>query len=326
MLESIPQEKKQAVQKAFHSAFGAADVRVLEELTRGLSSARIFHIQAQDQDWLLRMIVSDDAVAHPEFHFGRMRAAADAGLAPPIRYEDVNDRVLVTGYITSYPFPDDMSGRMADVLRMLHSLPAHHRIDYMKVMDGAVRRLPKLFPSAMTDEIMQGYQAAFDCPRPESDLVACHNDLKPDNILFDGARLWFVDWEAAFANNRYTELSVVANFWLEDGEEQEQLYLSRYFGEEPGEIRTARFFITRQIMSCIYGAHFLFLATQGGLTPSWESRSESFEEFQRKLVNFEVYLLDADMQMQYALLHLNRALEQMRTQRFHAAVALLGER
>ncbi|WP_047487276.1 phosphotransferase [Terriglobus sp. TAA 43] len=323
MLESIPQEKQPAVEKALRSAFGTAEVYFVEELTRGLSSARIFRIQSLDKDWLLRVIVRDDPMANPEFHFSCMRTAADAGLAPPILYEDIDDRILITGFITPSTFPDDMAARMADVLRTLHSLPARHRIDYMKVMDGAVQRLPKLFPSEQTDEIIRGYQRAYDCPRDERDLVACHNDLKPDNVLFDGSRIWLVDWEAAFANDRYTELAVVANFWLKDGEEQEQSFLSRYFGEEPGAVRTARFFVMRQIMSCIYGAYFLFLATQAGLNPSWQDNSETFESFHRKLVSFEVYLLDANMQMQYGLLHLKRALEQMRAPRFRAAIDLL---
>ena len=55
-------------------------------------------------------------------------------------------------------------------------------------------------------------------------MVSCHNDLKPDNILFDGERAWLVDWEAAFLNNRYTELSVVANFLItNDNEEKDYL-------------------------------------------------------------------------------------------------------
>ena len=39
-----------------------------------------------------------------------------------------------------------------------------------------------------------------------------HNDpFKPDNMLFEGNRLWLVDWEAAFQNDRYADLAVVAN-------------------------------------------------------------------------------------------------------------------
>ena len=34
-------------------------------------------------------------------------------------------------------------------------------------------------------------------------MVSSHVDLKPDNMLFDGERVWLVDWQAGFANDRY---------------------------------------------------------------------------------------------------------------------------
>src|ERR1022692_2472698 len=37
----------------------------------------------------------------------------------------------------------------------------------------------------------------------ESNWVSSHNDLTPENSLFDGDRGWLVDWEAAFLNDRY---------------------------------------------------------------------------------------------------------------------------
>jgi thiamine kinase-like enzyme len=31
-------------------------------------------------------------------------------------------------------------------------------------------------------------------------------------LLFDGQRVWLVDWQAAFVNDRYFDLAVAANF------------------------------------------------------------------------------------------------------------------
>jgi thiamine kinase-like enzyme len=61
----------------------------------------------------------------------------------------------------------------------------------------------------------------------ESNLVSSHNDLKPENILLDGDCVWLVDWEAAFLNDRYVDLAVVANFAV-NSEADEQAYLHRY--------------------------------------------------------------------------------------------------
>ena len=61
-------------------------------------------------------------------------------------------------------------------------------------------------------------------------MVSSHNDLKPQNIRFDGKHIWLVDWESAFLNDRYADLAVVANFFVKD-EAHEEEYLTTYFGE-----------------------------------------------------------------------------------------------
>jgi len=63
-------------------------------------------------------------------------------------------------------------------------------------------------------------------PRLDSDMVSCHMDPKPENLLFDGQRLWLVDWQAAFVNDRYFDLAVAANF-LVAADADELTYLER---------------------------------------------------------------------------------------------------
>jgi len=65
-------------------------------------------------------------------------------------------------------------------------------------------------------------------------MVSSHNDLKPENVLFDGERVWLVDWEAAFLNDRYHDLAMVANFVVNNSEEEEA-YLGTYFWKAPSE-------------------------------------------------------------------------------------------
>ena len=74
-------------------------------------------------------------------------------------------------------------------------------------------RASGLLPNSEIEEVFRRYQqicAAY--PRLDADLVSCHMDLKPENILFDGSRVWLVDWMAAFVNDRYFDLAIVANF------------------------------------------------------------------------------------------------------------------
>jgi hypothetical protein len=51
-----------------------------------------------------------------------------------------------------------------------------------------------------------------ELPRYDLEIVSRHNDLNPNDILFDGARVWIVDWEGAFAADHYVDLAALANF------------------------------------------------------------------------------------------------------------------
>ena len=50
--------------------------------------------------------------------------------------------------------------------------------------------------------------------------------------FIDGDRIWLVDWEAAFLNDRYADLAVVANLFVHS-EEDEQVFLQEYLGRPP---------------------------------------------------------------------------------------------
>ena len=133
------------------------------------------------------------------------------------------------------------------------------------MVDGFISRLAKSLPESQTREPFALYsRVAHVYPRhDESNWVSSHNDLKPENILFDGDRVWLVDWEAAFLNDRYVDLAVVANFGV-NSEADEQAYLQRYFGESAGEYRLARFFLMRQVAHIFYAIVFLSLAAVAG--------------------------------------------------------------
>jgi thiamine kinase-like enzyme len=43
---------------------------------------------------------------------------------------------------------------------------------------------------------------------PEAEnFVSSHNDVLPRNILFDGNRLWLIDWEGAYRNDPLVDLA-----------------------------------------------------------------------------------------------------------------------
>ncbi len=324
----IPEAKQPAVTRALTEAFGVTDVEAIHPLTGGLSPSLVFRIVVRGRPYLLRVLMRDAAMADPTHEFTCMRLASEAGIAPRMWYASVEDRVLITDFVAARPFPDDTALRIAPVIRKLHSLPDFpppKMGHYLDTMDGLVRRVQaaSLLPPSVADELFRGYAAVVRVyPRHDADLVASHNDLKPQNIVFDGERLWLVDWEAAFLNDPYVDLAIAANFFVTD-EGQEEAYLRAYFGEPAGEDRRARFYLMRQAMHVFYTAFLTLMAAASGLPIVSDMPAPDVRAFHQRLISGEVALVTPEERLQYAKVHLTEALRNMRTPRFKDAVARL---
>ncbi|MFZ1041662.1 MAG: phosphotransferase [Anaerolineales bacterium] len=329
----IPEAKQPAVRRALHKVFGVNEPEELRLLTGGLSSALAFRIVVIKNPYLLK-ILRTEVISDPANEFACQQAAAEAGIAPRILYASVEDRIVITDYVEAKPFPEDMALRMAATIRRLHSLPGFPSPkmgNYFDAMNnGFVRRFQaaQLLPKSATEELFHRYGEVLRVyPRNYRDQVASHNDLKPQNMRFDGERIRLVDWESAFLNDRYVDLAVVANFFVED-EAQEEHYLDAYFGEPAGErseYRRARFFLMRQALSMFYAALLFLEAARAGLSIDANMSTPDFREYHEELISDTVDMLTAEAKAQYGMIHLREALRNMRTPRFEEAVALVGK-
>lgn len=321
--------------RALHSAFGVNEYEELRLLSGGLSSALAFKIVVRKNPYLLK-ILRTEIISDPAHEFACMQTAAEAGIAPRIWYANVEDRILITDFVEAKPYPNDMGLQMATTIRRLHGLP-HFPLpkmgNYFDAMhNGFVRRFQAshLLPESATEELFRRYDEIVKVyPRNDSELVASHNDLKPQNIRFDGNHIWLVDWESAFLNDRYVDLAVVANFFVKD-EVDEDAYLNTYFGEPVGDIvpsweyRHARFYLMRQAVSVFYAALLLLDASRAGLSIDADMITPDFSDYHQDLISNKIDMMTAEAKVQYGMIHLREALHNMRTQRFIDAVALVG--
>ncbi len=160
--------------------------------------------------------------------------------------------------------------------------------------------------------------------RVVADMVSCHMDLKPENILFDGCRVWLVDWMAAFVNDRYFDLAIVANFVVtNDGDER--IYLEEYFGRPPNEYQLARFFLMRQVLHMLSAAVFLLIGSEGKPIRRLENRP-SFRDFHERIWAGEIELADNDLKVVYGMVHWEQLLQNVRQPRFDEALRIVSER
>ena len=96
----------------------------IQAITTGLSSDLVFRIVVSGAPFLLRILTRLDQQNDPARVFPCMTAAADAGVAPRVRYASVEDGVAILDWIEAVPFsPTEALAELPPVLRTLHALP-----------------------------------------------------------------------------------------------------------------------------------------------------------------------------------------------------------
>jgi aminoglycoside phosphotransferase (APT) family kinase protein len=325
----IPEEKNAGVVRALRETFGVTEFEDIRKMTKGLSSDLVFRIVVHGSPYLLRIMTRIDERMDPSRIFACMSAAAEAGLAPCVRYTNTEGGISITDFVEAMPFlPTQALVQLPGTLRRLHALPPFPKaFNYVTAHNGFIWRFRKasLLPKGEIEEVFTRYeQVCAAYPRLDSDMVSCHSDLKPENILFDGQRVWLVDWQAAFVNDRYFDLAVAANFVV-TSDPDEWTYLEQYFGPPPDEYQRARFFLMRQVVH-MFGAAIFLLLGSAGKPISQSENLPSFRDFHRRIWAGEVDLADNDLKILYGMVHWEQLLQNVRGARFDEALGIVSER
>ena len=332
----IPQEKSEAVTRGLREAFGVTGFEDISRITRGQTSSLVFRIIVRGSPYLLKIITRAE---DPTRHYTSMKAAAVAGVAPRVWYTNIEDKISITEFVQAESLPmAEARVRLPALLRTLHSLPPFDRapfntsctflINKGPTLDGFVQkfRAAKLLPKAESEEFFARYaEVAAVYPHDDGEMVSSHNDLfKPDNILFDGHRVWLVDWEAAFLNDRYADLAVVANQVVAN-EEEELVFLQEYFGAAPNPYQLARFHLMQQIAHLFYTMAFLFVGSAGEPV-DWLGTVPEFKDYNRRMWTGEIDLADRDVKIAYARVHWERLLQNVGQARYKEALKIVSDR
>lgn len=267
MYELIPHARRPAVARALTRAFGTADLDAAAPVTGGLSGAAVLKIRVGGVSYLLRVEGERDVFRDPGRWYGCMRQAAEAALAPRVYDACAEEGVAIMDFVPERSIALDYHGSREDLLvelaqavRLLHETPAFpplmDYLDGLELLTGELRA-SGLLPAPLAGEVLARFAEVLAVYRrltPEP--VSSHNDLNPRNVLYDGRRLWLVDWESAFLADRYVDLASVINFFAR-GPDEAEAAIRTYFRGEPGPARRARLFLARQINHLFYGTMFL---------------------------------------------------------------------
>jgi aminoglycoside phosphotransferase (APT) family kinase protein len=234
----------------------------LQPISGGVSGALIFRFEVRDRQYVLRIEPERVPLRDRQRGFTCMGAAAVAGAAPPVHYSDPAAGVAIMDFVSARPLSEHPGGS-AGIVRALGVLTAKLQDtptfptigDYPETIGGMLFGLSKsgLFASGLLDPHAEGLariRAAL--PWDSSSLVSSHNDPNPRNILFDGERVWLIDWELAFRNDPLVDVAILTTE-LAETRELEDILLEATFGKAPDRPLRARLGVIRLLTRLFYG-------------------------------------------------------------------------
>jgi hypothetical protein len=325
----VPENKLDDVKKALQSTFGIPTYNDIKKLITGLSNALVFRIVVYGKPYLLK-IARTDVLSDPTlYYYACMKSAAEAGIAPKVWYTGVEDGISITDFVELKPFPlAEAKNKLADLLSRLHSLSPFSKTIHS--LDTASRfaekfREAKILSENTTKMLFSSLERIISVyPRRKEDLVPSHNDLKPENILYDGNKAWLSDWEAAFTNDRYSDLSIVSNFVVTN-EADDVEFLNQYFGRNVTEYELARFYLMRQIMHISYFTVFMVIVAGTGKQIDINTIAKhDFRNFHNLMWAGEINLSFTEPRLEYALVHMEQLCQNLRTRRFEDSLRIVS--
>ena len=244
----------------------------LEPITLG-ASASSYRIEVGGRTYLLRLESSRrDEVRDPHRSYVCMQAAAEAGIAPAVRHADPAAAVAITDFVPHRPVTDylraspDLARDLGSLVARLQAIPAFPPVlDYPVVVGRLLGRLldSGLFAPGLLDPHREGFERIRAAYRWNSEaLVSSHNDLNPGNILFDGQRLWFIDWETAYRNDPLVDVATLTIF-IAASPELEAVLLRSWLGREPDRLERARLALMRLQARLFFGCASSLNAAHG---------------------------------------------------------------
>ena len=146
-----------------------------------------------------------------------LRIAAEAGIAPKLVYVDETRGIAVMDFIEAQPLrdypggPGTLAAAVGLLLRRLQDAPLFpYFVDYPDIVTRLFEHVRRT--GLFADGLLDPYAERLERIReswPRVTPVSSHNDPNPRNILYDGERLWLIDWESAYRNDPLVDVAIV---------------------------------------------------------------------------------------------------------------------
>jgi hypothetical protein len=331
--ELRPATQARAAQ-AIAEAFPDLPVQSLEPLHGGLSGSPVYKLIVDDRAWVLRIIMEHTLLNDPVRQLICLRLAGEQGIAPHVQYANIEQGLSISAYIAHTPaVPElrrspDLVAQFGDLLRRLHAGPAFPEfLGAFQMIEGGLAQLATrgVVLPRLTQQVLAGYETVKLALQPHLVSAPCHNDLNPANVLYDGQRLWLVDWEGACMGDPMFDLAGLIH-WFTFDPRQEATLLQAYFQRIPTEPELAKLTLMKHVSWWFYAIVFLLSLPDEMFSDQEEIDPQDLPSFGQLLAAVgrgEVRLRESEARLRMSLVIATRSLEAARDPAFSQALACL---
>lgn len=258
------EDPRDIARAALRQAFGATAIGPLQPLGGGASGAFPFRVELGGRSYLVRVEGKPSPLRNPH-QYVSLRLAAEAGLAPRLHHVDEAARVAVMDFVERPPLhlypggPHALARALGGLLARLQEVPPFPAFvaypDIVARLFAHVRRTGLFAPGLLDAHVRHLERVSAAYAAGLSRLVASHNDLVPGNLLFDGERLWLIDWESAYRNDPLVDVAVALDQLAPPG--LEAALLRAWLGRAPDAAVHARLELARALARLYYAGVML---------------------------------------------------------------------
>ena len=291
-LDEVPSTHHETVRSALHAAFGPARIDAVAPISGGASGAFPFRVEIAGRRYVVRVEGPASPLRNP-YQYDSMRIVAEEGIAPRLHHIDEGARVVVMDFIEEQPLsgfsggPRGLAQALGEILGRVQATPPFpHFVEYPDIVSRLWVWVCRtgLFAPAVLDPYTERLASLREAYIWEpANLVSSHNDPVPRNILFDGKRLWLIDWEAAYRNDPLVDVAITLDN-LAPSPELESLLLRAWLGRAPDEALYARLALIRAFTRLYYtGVLFSASAAASGALADTDLSAPTLPEFRRAI-------------------------------------------
>ena len=278
-MATLPEPQRDQTRAALKAAFGRSAPRRGALVTGGASGAALLRVEVRRRGYLVRVEgpVTPLLRRNPHRHTCTT-IAAEAGIAPRVHYLDEDAGVAVSDFVAVQPlsrFPGGASALARAVGELVGRLQRETAFPQLVYYPDLLTRTFELVresgafdQSLWEPHLERMLKVRSICDWDATPLVSSHNDLNRGNVLFDGERLWLIDWESGYRNSPFVDLSIILDNFASTRADEEGL-LRAALRKPLTKILREQLSATRSLTR-LYYACFLFhasgLAEAGSIT------------------------------------------------------------